>query len=79
MVLMYADDTVIMANSSTELQLALDHLNEYCKKWKLTVNIDKTKVLVFGNRKYKKNIAFKFNGNEIEKVDNFKLLFSYYT
>ena len=74
MVIMYADDTVIMANSPKDLQLALDNLDKYCKTWKLTVNTDKTKVLVFGKRKFKSTFAFKFNDNELEIVDNFKYL-----
>ena len=39
---MYPDDTVIMANTENELQLALNNLEAYCKQWKLHVNTDKT-------------------------------------
>ena len=54
MVLMYADDTIILSNSAAGLQKALNDLSKYCNKWKLAVNSDKTKVTVFGNRKNKK-------------------------
>ena len=50
-VLLYADDTVIMANNEADLQFSLDRFNEYCQEWKLNVNIDKTKVVIFGARK----------------------------
>ena len=41
--LLYADDTLILAESDKELQKALDSLNTYCNKWELNVNIHKTK------------------------------------
>ena len=41
-VLLYADDTVIMANNEADLQFPLDRFNEYCQTWKLNVNMDKT-------------------------------------
>ena len=45
--LLYADDIVIFSNTSEGLQKGLDILGDYCQKWNLTVNIDKTKVMVF--------------------------------
>ena len=35
------------SNTSEGLQNGLSILSEYCSKWKLTVNIDKTKIMVF--------------------------------
>lgn len=45
--LLYADDFVIFSSSSEGLQKGLDVLCDYCQRWKLTVNTDKTKVMVF--------------------------------
>ena len=45
--LLYADDIVIFANSAEELQQSLDLLLNYCNIWKLTVNVARTKVMVF--------------------------------
>ena len=45
--ILYADDIVIFANSKEELQLSLDALYKYCQRWKMIVNINKTKVMVF--------------------------------
>ena len=45
--ILYADDTVIFADNEFSLQKALDYLENYCKIWKLKVNCDKTKILVF--------------------------------
>ena len=49
--LLYADDTVLIADNENALQNTLDMFNEYCKSWKLKVNTNKTKVVVFGARK----------------------------
>ena len=75
LVIMYADDTVLFANSKEGLQKCLDSLQLYCDKWKLQVNADKTKVLVFANRKINKaNINFTIGGKNVEIVDEFKYL-----
>lgn len=43
----YADDYVILADTPVELKRKLKALHEYCELNKLTVNTDKTKILVF--------------------------------
>jgi hypothetical protein len=45
--LLYADDTVLMSETSDGLQTLLNNCYEYSKLWKLKVNIDKTKMMVF--------------------------------
>ena len=44
--LLYADDLILVSETSSGLQNCLDRLQEYCDKWKLTVNIKKTKTMV---------------------------------
>ena len=46
-VLLYADDIVLIAPTEENLQLMLDTMNSWCRKWKLTVNQEKTKVIHF--------------------------------
>jgi hypothetical protein len=41
-IILYADDTVILSESESDLQAQLDAFHEYCLTWKLKVNIDKT-------------------------------------
>ena len=48
-ILLYADDTIIMAESYDDLQAALNGLYDYCKAWSLSVNISKTKVGLRGH------------------------------
>ena len=45
--LLFADDIVIVSNSKNGLQNSLDKLHDYCVTWKLNVNINKTKVIIF--------------------------------
>ena len=42
-VIIYADDTVLLTEYVSNLQSMLNLFQEYCIKWKLKVNIDKTK------------------------------------
>ena len=68
--LMYADDLVLfLSESSTGLQSALEKLGKYCDKWKLTVNLNKTKVIIFNKGGH--NIFFFYKLNEIEIVQNY--------
>ena len=46
-VLMYADDTVMMAENEHDMQRNLNLLNHYCNCNKLKVNISKTQNMVF--------------------------------
>lgn len=41
--LLYADDTILMADSPTQLQAALDTMSVYCNDNKLSVNTEKNK------------------------------------
>jgi len=45
--LLFADDAVLISETREGLQKSLDSLYEYCCKWKLTVNVEKTKIMVF--------------------------------
>ena len=49
--LLYADDTIVLAETPEELQLALNALYDYCQDWHLTVNTTKTKVVILFSRK----------------------------
>ena len=73
-VLLYADDTVIMAGSREDLQAQLNVFGEYCQKWKLKVNVEKTKVFIFSRGRPLEDIHFSLNGSEIEIVNEFSYL-----
>ena len=69
--LMYADDTLIFAESEPDLQKALNEMSNYCSLWKLTVNPTKTKVVIFGRGKTRNKPVFTYSDAPIEVVDDF--------
>lgn len=75
-VLLYADDTVLSADSAENLQRTIDVFYDYCKKWKLEVNLTKTKVIVVGANKTR-NMEFKLGDNIVEISDKYKYLCDY--
>ena len=73
--LLFADDAVIFSETIEGLQSSLNHLEEYCRKWNLEVNVDKTKIVVFrkgGNLSSKGK--WTYAGEEIEIVSSFNHL-----
>ena len=73
--LLFADDMVILGSSQQDLQNSLNLLYEYCQKWGLTVNTDKTKVLIFRKRgRVDNRLVFTYNDNQLDIVDNFNYL-----
>ena len=72
--LMYADDLILLSESEKGLQKQIDKVGEYCEKWKLEINVKKTKVMIFnrGNKLLKRHLYF--NGKAIENVKTFKYL-----
>jgi hypothetical protein len=73
--LLFADDAVIVSETREGLQNSLDSLYSYCCRWNLTVNVDKTKIMVFrkGGR-LDNNSKWFFNNQEIEIVGSFNYL-----
>ena len=43
--LMYADDLILISESKEGLQKQINKLSEYCDKWKLEVNVKKSKIM----------------------------------
>ena len=73
--LLYADDLVIFSRSANGLQTLLNKLESYCDKTELTVNLDKTKVMIFNNcGKSLNNYSFKYRVNVLNNVKSYKYL-----
>ena len=73
--LLYADDTVIFASSARGLQISLNNLSTYSKLWKLEVNAEKTKIMVFSrNGRYSKNMRFVYEEEKLEIAKELKYL-----
>ena len=73
-ILLFADDTVLILYTPHGLQNLIDQLQAYCTKWGITVNTDKTVVMVFklGNRA--ENIDMYYNGKLLNVVAKFTYL-----
>ena len=71
---LYADDTVLLSESKTDLQYALGIFEKYCLEWKLTVNTNKTKILIFSSGKIAKSEKNYLFGETLEIVREFKYL-----
>ena len=74
--LLYADDTIVTAESETGLQTNLDLLKAYCDLNQLSVNVSKTTVMVFTRSKsrLRKLANFKFGKLWLESVDEYVYL-----
>ena len=45
--LLFADDAVIFSETREGLQNHLNNLESYCQKWNITLNVNKTRIVVF--------------------------------
>ena len=66
--LLYADDLFI-SQTEHDLQKSLNNLYEYCNIWKLQLNVRKTNIIIFNQRKQQSNLEFKFGSESIKIVD----------
>lgn len=74
-ILMYADDLVLLAETENELQMLIDVLKLWCVQKKMTVNLDKTKVIHFRSPSTpKSNMAFHFGHDDIETACQYTYL-----
>ena len=74
LILLYADDIVLFSNSHENLQEGLDFLSNYCKRWKLKINVSKTKVMIFRRGgMLPRNLVFYYEGEPIELYQNLNI------
>ena len=78
-VLLYADDTVLFSENQMEFQITLNKFKDYCDLWKLKLNVEKTKILIFSKGNPRQNYNFKIGENDVEIVDNYKYLGLYFS
>ena len=73
--IMYADDMVIFSETAEGLQAMLDTLYDHNEKWKLSVNINKIKIVVFWNGGILSDDEnWYYNGLQLETVNTFTYL-----
>ena len=66
--LLWADDLILLALDRQSLQAQLDCLHEFVHKWELSINIQKTNVMVFNSsaRMLQCSYGFKLGDMEIQ-------------
>ena len=74
LVLLFADDTVLFGTNEADLQYTLDLFQHYCEHMKLTVNVSKTKIVIFSSSRGNKDLHFTFQSNRIDIVDDYNYL-----
>lgn len=74
-ILFYADDAVLLSESREDLQNGLNTLSAYCDRWKLVLNTDKTKIVIFraGGRLGRVD-KWHYKGIELQVVTHFTYL-----
>jgi ATP phosphoribosyltransferase regulatory subunit HisZ len=53
-------------STSSTIVEAISAFEEYCNIWKLTVNTNKIKIVVFRKKKYETNVVFKIYGQAVD-------------
>ena len=75
--LLFADDTALFAQNPEALQSMLYDLERYCNTWGITINIKKTKIMIFEKGKHT-NYDFKLSDEVLEVVQHFRYLGIYF-
>ena len=65
LLLLYADDVVIFAETAEYLQMEIDKLHTYCNKWRLKVNASKSQVLVFKKGRVNSNESWYYGETQL--------------
>ena len=66
-VLLYADDTILLAESPEELQTAVNSMNLYCNDCNLKINVSKTKAVIVSKGKIRKHPHF-YPGDKLLEI-----------
>ena len=70
--LLYADDLILISSTAEGLQNCLNQLSDCCLKWDLSVNISKSKVIVFNKSgKILKDYKFSPDRKTIDMVQSY--------
>ena len=70
-VLQYADDILLLFETESGMQRAVEVTLQYCKQNRMCINIDKTKYMIFSRGKVRKTVLILAEGKALERVDTF--------
>jgi len=70
--LLYADDLILLSTTPHGLSRCLSKLELYCIKWKLEVNVEKSKIVIFNpSGRLLNGYIFRLQGQVLENVKSF--------
>ncbi len=73
--LLYADDLALISESEEDLQCMLNGLMNWCKKWRMKINVNKSKVVHYRTKgSAATDVKFKLDNCEVEVVKQYKYL-----
>ena len=70
--LMFADDTVLVGDSEEKLERLVQEFGSVCRRWKLTVNEGKSKVMRIGKNGEENKVNVSLNGRRMEEVETYR-------
>ena len=70
--ILWADDLILLAESVEELQILLNNVSDYCKRWQLLVNLSKSKIMIINGKQ--QNSIFMYNDTPLEIIHKYKYL-----
>jgi hypothetical protein len=74
-ILLFADDIVLLAGNANDLQRMLDVVHDWCCKWRLCINEEKTKIVHYRPPSMIQNdVKFKCGTFEVPYVTSYKYL-----
>ena len=66
--MLYADDTVVFGIDEKDFQNSLDMFYKYSELWHLTINFDKTKIMIFGTHFSRKRHCHQTKKHNVEQA-----------
>ena len=70
--LRYADDIVLLGKTQEEVRRMTELVEEHCKRYKLNINVNKTKVMKVGREQ--EQVIIDLEAGRLEQVEEFKYL-----
>jgi len=70
--LLFADDMALLAASQTDMQQTLHVLDKWCRKWRIGINVDKTKTMAVAGATLETPLMFR--GEPLDQVSHYKYL-----
>ena len=67
--LMYADDIILLNKTEAGMNIFLKQLEDYCNKWRLTISVKKTKIIIINCKR--QPVRFKLYNTTLEIVDKY--------